>query len=296
MKALISSIFIAFLAVLCLEAKEISVFVSIEPQKFFVEQIAGKNVNVHTMVKSGASPATYEPSPRQMALLSESDVFFSIGVPFEKKLLPKLKDAAKRIKIINTASGIPLRRMDVSLMTSKSSASSQSGHLEKEGFDPHVWLNPNYVEIQAETIAKALINLDPEHAEQYRTNKVEFILELKKLDNDLKKIFAPVKGKIVMVFHPAWGYFTDAYGLKQFPVEIEGKEPKARQLAKIIEIARNEKIHIIFVQSQFSRRLAGKIADSIGGTVVAVNPLAFNYFTNLRNVAHTIYKALKEQK
>ena len=288
-----------FLSSVSVYAKEIKVFVSIEPQKFFVQSIAGENVEVYTMVKPGASPATYEPTPKQMALLSESSLFFSIGVPFEKNFLPKLKQVVKGIRIIDTSSGIPLRKMDSSFLSENKDmmkTHDDHGHSGGEGFDPHIWLNPGFVEIQAATIADALIKIDPDKKEIYTKNKEEFITKLKALDNELKNILAPVKGKTFMVFHPAWGYFADAYGLKQFSVEVEGKEPKARQLARIIERAEKEDIRAVFVQSQFSRRLAEKIADSIGGKVISVNPLAYNYFQNMKAVAEKVSEALRGQK
>ena len=285
------------LSVMVLQAKEVKVFVSIEPQKFFVQTIGGKDVEVYTMVKPGASPATYEPTPKQMALLSESSLFFSIGVPFERNFLPKLKQVVKGIKVVDTSAGIPLRKMDSSFSSEKSNLPVGGNHPEnKGGYDPHIWLNPEYVEIQAETIANALIKINPENKDIYLKNKKDFIERLKELDIEIKSILAPVKGKTFMVFHPAWGYFADAYGLKQFSVEVEGKEPKARQLARIIERAEKEDIRAIFIQSQFSRRLAEKIADSIGGKVVAVNPLAYDYFKNMKIVAEAVLKALRGQK
>ena len=286
-----------FLSLMVLQAKQIKVFVSIEPQKFFVQTIAGKGVDVYTMVKPGASPATYEPTPKQMALLSESSLFFSIGVPFEKNFLPKLKQVVKGIKVVNTSAGIPLRKMDSSFLSEKSNLpAGRKQHENNAGSDPHIWLNPEFVEIQAENIADALIKIDPENKKQYLKNKKDFIERLKELDSTIKSILAPVKGKTFMVFHPAWGYFADAYGLKQFSVEVEGKEPKARQLARIIERAEKEDIQAVFVQSQFSRRLAQKIADSINGKVVSVNPLAYDYFKNMKMVAEEVLKALRGQK
>jgi zinc transport system substrate-binding protein len=169
-------------------------------------------------------------------------------------------------------------------------------HRVTDGADPHIWLNPRLVKIQARTIADALIQVDPKGKTAYERNLAIFVKDLDKLDAKLKKTLAPFKGKTFMVFHPAWGYFADAYGLKQDPIEIEGKNPSSKQLSRIIETAKTEGVRIIFVQPQFSRRLAKRVAESIGGAVAPINPLARDYIANLEEVAAKVSDAMKGQK
>jgi zinc transport system substrate-binding protein len=96
-----------------------------------------------------------------------------------------------------------------------------------------------------------------------------------------------------MVFHPAWGYFADTYGLTQVPIEREGKEPGARALAALIDQAKREKTQVVFVQPQFDKRSAVQVAQAIGGAVVAVDPLAPDYIDNLRRVGREFSQALQ---
>ena len=283
----------------------LSVFVSIAPQAYFVERIGGDRVDVHVLVQPGHSPATYEPTPRQMSKLATARLFFRIGVPFENAFLPKIQGSLDSLLVVDTRAGVPLRIMQ--------SVSSEDGpprgeHIHPgngtdvnhvshahEGADPHIWLSPSLVKIQAHTIAGALIKLDRGGQEFYEQNLAAFIHELDSLDTTLKEILGPIRGKSLLVFHPSWGYFADSYGLNQVPIEVEGKRPSGRQLARIIGLAETEDIRVIFVQPQFSASSAEAIANAIGGKVVAIDPLSGNYVDNLLNVAKTIRAMLEMQ-
>ena len=166
----------------------------------------------------------------------------------------------------------------------------------KKGNDPHIWLSPRLVRVQARTIADALIEADPAGKATYEKNLASFLEDLDALDATLAEALAPVKGKTLMVFHPAWGYFADAYGLEQEPIEFEGKDPSGPQIARIIEMAKNEGVRVIFVQPQFSKISAMRVAEAIGGVVVSINPLARDYIANLERVADTVREALQKQE
>ena len=159
--------------------------------------------------------------------------------------------------------------------------------------DPHVWLAPAPVKIQAGHILKALSEADPKNSLSYVAGYEAFLKELDTLDGEMKALFSGRKGENFMVFHPSWGYFAEAYGLEQVPVEVEGKEPKAAQLQSLIRRARKEGVKVVFVQPQFSVKSAEMIAREIGGQVVRVDPLAENWDANLREVARKFSAALK---
>jgi zinc transport system substrate-binding protein len=160
--------------------------------------------------------------------------------------------------------------------------------------DPHIWLSPPLVMVQIRNVLQALVSVDPSNRNWYEKNYRDFIMELVVLDEELRGIFAEQKeGLEFMVFHPAWGYFAHAYGLRQVPIEIEGKEPKPAELKHLIEHARERDINIIFVQPQFSSESAKTIAKSIGGQIAFVDPLATNWADNLREVATKFRAALK---
>lgn len=267
------------------------VFVSIQPQKYFVEQIGQEYVQVHVMVAPGASPATYEPKPRQMTALSQAGLYFAIGVPFEKIWLAKLASANPAMRIVPTDQGIIKRPMsDIGQLFNN----DNNGHHDQHGrLDPHIWLAPSLVKLQARHIFTALCQSDPMHTSTYEANYNRFIKMLDQLDFELRDIFKDHQGLAFMVFHPSWGYFAQAYGLKQISVEMEGKEPKPAQMQALIQFAQAHAIRIIFVQPQFSRRSAIAIAEAIGGEVVIADPLAYDWPGNLRRQALQIKAALK---
>ena len=260
---------------------EIRAFVSILPQAYFVERVGGSHVEVEVLVAPGQSPATFEPTPKQMAALSRADVYFRIGLPFEDRLLKKLTAASDRLKVVDTRRGIELRPME-----------EAHGHTHAGKGDPHVWLDPKLARIQAKNIADGLTRLDPAHEPIFRENLLAFQADLNRVDSIIAMILAPLKGMEFYVFHPSYGYFGDAYGLTQVAVQAGGKEPGAKQLAELIDKAKREEKRVIFVQPQFSQSSAKTIAGAIGGTVVPLDPLARDYLENLERMAREITRAL----
>jgi len=268
------------------------VFVSIVPQKYFVEQIGQDRVDVQVMVQPGASPATYEPRSTQMVALTKAKIYFSIGVPFENRWLKKIAASNPTMAVVPTDHGIRKFSMK-SHSHKKDEQGSDKGHLQRGIPDPHIWTSPALVMMQARMIVTALQKADPANRSVYQTDYKAFIAELVELDGDLRNIFADRQGQRFMVFHPAWEYFAHTYGLKQTPIEIEGKSPKPAQLKTLIEYARQHAIKVIFVQPQFSSKSAQLIAKEINGQVAFADPLAENWPANLRALAKTFEKVLK---
>lgn len=263
-------------------AGEITAFVSILPQAYFVERVGGDYVNVNVMVGPGQSPATYEPTPKQMARLGRSQLYFRIGTPFERGFIDKISHTFTNLTIIDTRKGVRLRYF------------KQSQGLEVP--DPHIWLDPKRVKIQAETIAKALKETDPDHADEFEKNLRTFQSDLDSIDAKIARILAPLKGGNLYVFHPAFGYFAESYGLTQIPVETEGKEPSPKQLSRLINKAKKEGVRVIFVQPQYATKEARTVARAIGGAVVPINPLPRDYLRNLEDMANIIEKGLRQQQ
>lgn len=273
-------------------AAPLEVFVSIPPQKAFVERIGGEYVDVQVMVPPGASPATYEPRPRQMADLSRAAAYFAVGVPFERAWLGRIAAANPSMRIVHTESGV--ERMPIAAHIhegEEGSGSPAPGH-EGEILDPHIWLSPPLVKTQALTIMEALSFLDPANSGHYSAQYELLTGELDTLDRRLREILTPVRGKAFMVFHPSWGYFAQAYGLEQMPIEVSGREPSPREMTDLIGFARRHGIRTIFVQPQFSRASAESIARAIQAQVVVADPLAEDWSDNLLRIAREMREAL----
>ncbi len=266
-------------------AERLKVAVSIAPQQSLVQRIAGELVQVQLMVQPGESPATYEPTPRQMADISQADLYYRIGVPFENVWMKRIQSVNPRLPILDARAGIELRAMD------EGDDGHEHGHAhDEDGLDPHIWLSPPLIKIMALRLRDRLIELLPAQKQVLVKNHAEFAKSLDKLDGDIRAILTGMEKKRFMVYHPSWGYFADTYGLQQIPIESEGKEPGAKALAHLIAEAKQDGIGAIFVQKQFSQTQAAAVATAIGAKVVVIDPLSMDYPENLRDVAEAMVK------
>ncbi len=263
-------------------AKPITVAVSIPPQKYFVEKLAGDEVRVVVMVGPGQSPATYEPTPKQMTSLAGADLYLCTGLPFERIWLPRIRQACDELQVVDTTHGIPRRGM-----------TSHHGHEHHDELDPHFWTDPGLVARSLPALAEALGAANPDEAEPYRKRAADFAAELEALDTEIRALLATAAGKCFLVFHPSWGYFADAYELRQLSIEIEGKSPGARSLAATIDRARGAGVKAIFVQRQFAGGAARAVAEALNARLIQVDPLAEDYCENLRDTARAFAEALR---
>jgi len=248
--------------------------VSIVPQKYFVERIGGDKVNVSVMAGPGFSPATYEPRPSQIEKLSETQMYVRIGVPFEEAWIGRIAAASESMFIVDQSEGI-----------------ERIG-----GTDPHVWLSPRLVKVQAQQIFDALVELDPDNETFYGANLEAFLADLDELDASIQQALAALESRKFMVFHPAWSYFARDYDLEMIPVQIEGSDPSAAEMADLIRTARENDIKVIFAQPEFSVESAQTIAEEIGGEVLLISPLAPDWMDNLQRVAYTFAQVLADRE
>ena len=277
----------------CWAGEPMQVFVSILPQKYFVEQIGGEKVDVNVMVLPGESPAVYEPAPKQMVALTKSSIYFAVGVPFERTWLKKIASANPDMAVVHTDADIRKVPMETRHSHDEDGHGHDHGTGDDAALDPHVWMSPPLVMLQARRILTALEKADPENRGVYETNYKAFIRELVDLDAEIRSLFKEKQGMRFMVFHPSWGYFARAYGLVQIPVELEGKAVKSSRLVKLIEEGKELGIDAVFIQPQFPVKSAEIVAGEIGGAVVQADPLSENWARNLRTVAERFRKALK---
>lgn len=263
----------------------IPVTVSIEPQKYFVERIGGDRVKVNVMVQTGVDPHTYEPKPDQMRSLASSKAYFSIGGDLEKAWLPRLLAANNRLNIVDTAQGI----QKIPMVAHEHENHSPEG----ETLDSHIWLSPQRVKQQAQTIFQSLVKIDPKHQVEYQANLDRFIKEIESLDQEIRQQLTPLKNRTFMVFHPEWGYFAKDYNLNMIAIEVEGNEPSAAELGDIIKTAKANKIKVIFSQPEFSPQTAQAIAQEIGAKVIPMSGFSADWLNNLRQVSQTLASELK---
>lgn len=265
----------------------LQVAVSILPQQFLVERIAGDRVEVLTLVQPGDNEATYSPGPATLAALDGARAWFTMGVHFEDAWLARITRDRPALEIVPLAEDLPLRAIEADDGSHADSHDHAGGRS-----DPHAWTDPRLAARMAARIAATLARLDPAGAVGYAAAAAALQAELLALHEELAALLAPVRGRAFIVFHPSWGYFADAYGLVQVPIETGGREPGPRGLAEVIRRGRETGARAVFVQDQFSQRSARAVAQALDAQVVTADPLALDYVDNLRRVAERIAAAL----
>ncbi len=279
------------------KGEPIVVAVSVLPQAEFVEKVGGDKVKTVVVIPPGADPHTYEPSPREMGKVSEARMYVRVGIgmPFEEIWIDRFESTNSGTLIVNSSEGIKLRELDAhdhlegEGLEEHEAGPGEHGNNSKSNahkeLDSHIWTSPANAKIMVEDIYEGLAKIDPENKEYYAQNRDAYLKELDALDVRIREKLEGKKERSFMVYHPSWGYFAADYNLNMISVEIEGKEPSAQNLAKIVDLAKEKHVKVIFVQPQFSTRSAQAVAEEIGGEVVAVDPLAKNYIPNMDKVS-----------
>ena len=257
-------------------------FVSILPQKYFLDRIGGNLIETLVLVRPGESPASYEPRPSQMTALAESGVLFSIGVPFEERLLTKLKAQNKDLKIYDSTVGISRELME----------QGSHDHDHGDSGDPHIWLDPLRAKEISNNMLKALVEIFPEHESKFQDNCNSLHASLDSIHAQIESLLNPCRGRQLFIYHPALGYFCSRYGLEQKAVEVSGKEPSAKELAAIGEMITGQGAGCMFIQPQFSSSTVDFISQNYGVEAVTVDPLAENYIDNLSLICTQITDCL----
>ncbi len=267
------------------------IYVSVPPLVYFAEQIAGDNFEIVTVIGPGQSPTTFETTPKQLANFAKAKIFFTAGVPFEKQLNKKLKSSFENLNIIDTQRGIDLQKIENHHHDNiEEDQTDETGSL-----DPHSWLDPALATIMAQNIYDGLIRFYPADSLAYQDNLNLLLEDLDKLDSYIKQELKPYTGRSFYTFHPAFGYFAKAYDLKQIAIEVDGKEPSAKQLANIIEKAKKDNVQILFTQPQFSDKSARAIAESVGAAVIPIDPLSKDYLNNLKEITKQLVLAFEKE-
>ncbi len=265
----------------------LEVFVSILPQQYLVERIGGKYVNVHVMVKPGQSPETFEPSPKLMSVFSKSALYFTIGLPFEQIWIERVASLNDKVLIVETQ---PLSDTGSNILISDHEANNSAGH--HHSWDPHTWLSPVLFLKQADIIRHQLTMLSPKNKLYYNNNYNELYKEVNLMHEKFLKQFKNSDKHSFITFHPAFSYFAREYGLTQISIEIDGKEPSAKQVAQVINRIQDENVAYILIEKQFNQLIPKTIARSVGANILVLDPLALDYLVNMKDIAEKINKAL----
>ncbi len=275
-----------------------TVFVSIPPLKWLSDQIGKKLITTQILVGKGQNPHTFEPTPKQVIALSHAQLFFSVGMAFEKKISKKLEHISNHPQLIDLSHNV--QKISVNKESHKYSNVKHSKYTDKKtdhdhkDLDPHIWLSPINLKIMASTMIKAMIGVDPHNTATYENNLQELIIKLEQLHSNIQKELSPYKGRSIFVLHPSFGYFTKVYQLQQKTFITGGKQPTPKQFISLITLAKSSGVKVLFTQPQFDPKTANAIANAINGRIISINPLMEDIATNLHGMSSRIKEAMIE--
>lgn len=273
----------------------VKVFVSVLPQQTVVERIGGQHVKVVTMVEAGGDPHGFSATARQVVELGRADLYFTIGMPFEDQYLPKIQETRPDLIVESMLTGIDLMDADPHHHHDHAEHDAHDHDDESEGEkDTHVWLSPALLKVMAWNVRDALIEADPGNSEFYAANVTAFESELDEADARIRTLLTPFQGKTFYVFHPAFAYFAEAYGLEQKAIEIGGQKPSPQELADLIKEMQEAGAKVIFTQPQFDDKPAKAIASQIGASLTSIDPLDTDVIANLDRIASALAAGLSQ--
>lgn len=293
-----TSIIITFFTILLLTAcasKQTEgnvVSVTIEPQRYFAEKIAGDKFKINCVVPAGQSPETYDPTPQQMIQLGKSIAYLRIGpIGFEQAWMDKIRENNPKLQLFDTSKGMKLltdvEESNHDHDTHAGEACPHHGH-QHGGVDPHIWSSMDGAKIVAWNTLNAFIALDPDNTDYYWSNYNELVDEIDKTDTEIKQLLDPLTDRTFIIYHPALTYFANEFNLTQLCIEMDGKEPSPAQLKLLVETARANNARVVFIQQEFDQKNAELIAKETGCKLTVINPLAYHWAKEMIHIAKAL--------
>lgn len=255
--------------------------VTIEPQRYFVEKIAGDLFQVYCVTPAGQSPETYDPTPQQMVQISRSQAYFRIGeIGFEQAWMKNLQSQNPDMRVFDLSEGMEL------IKNQEEEHEGEEAHHHHHGsVDPHIWTSISGAKVIAQNTCQALVKLDPENQETYQAGYQRLIGEIDSTAVEMKRLLQPLAGSAFIIYHPTLTYFAREFGLQQLCIELDGKEPSPAQLKRLIETAAQSKAKVVFIQQEFDQKNAELIAKETGCRLVTINPLSYNWHDEMIRLA-----------
>lgn len=256
------------------------VAVTILPQKYLLDKIVGDSIRVVCAIPQGGNPEEFATTPRQMKEITTSSLYFKVGeLGFEKTTLPAIVKNISNIKVVDLSEGLDF-------ITSECS----HGGEEHSHFDPHYWTSPKGAKLMATNLYNAIVAFDNKNASYYTSNYMQLIHQLEALDREVNSILSAAQCRHFAIFHPSLSYFARDYNLQQLSLEENGKEMTPQRMQQVIEEAIEKGIKTVFIQNEFTPEQVKTFAQEIEASVVVINPLAYNFIEEIREIAYAISK------
>ncbi|MDR1937787.1 MAG: zinc ABC transporter substrate-binding protein [Tannerellaceae bacterium] len=255
--------------------------VTIEPQRYFAEKIAGDKFTVHTVVPAGQSPEMYDPAPQQMVRIGRSRAYLQIGhIGFEQAWMQHIRDNNPGMQVFDLSEGF-------ALITEHEEEEGLHSH-HPGGVDPHIWSCIGGARAIAENTLKAFIALDKDNEPYYRENYAKLRAEIDETEAVIRQKLSPLANRAFIIYHPSLTYFANEFDLLQLCIETDGKEPSPAQLKELVDMAREHHANVAFVQQEFDRKNAERMAEETGCRLVTINPQNYQWSKELIAIANAL--------
>lgn len=259
-----------------------TISVTIEPQRYFAEKIAGDLFQINCVTPAGQSPETYDPTPQQMVQISQSQAYFRIGeIGFEQAWMKNLQSQNPDMAVFDLSEGMELIKNE----EEAHEEGEAHPHHHHGSVDPHIWTSISGARVIAQNTYQAFIKLDPGNQEVYQAGYQRLIEEIDSTEAEMKQLLQPLAGTAFIIYHPALTYFAREFGLKQLCIELDGKEPSPAQLKQLLKTATQSGAKVVFVQQEFDQKNAELIAKETGCRLVTINPLSYNWHDEMIRLA-----------
>ncbi|MDH6535415.1 zinc ABC transporter substrate-binding protein [Parabacteroides sp. 52] len=286
--------FISWILLVSCQSKPLSekvISVTIEPQRFFAEKIAGDKYKINTVVPVGQSPETYDPTPQQMVQIGQSTAYLQIGpIGFEQAWMKSIQENNPDLICFDLSEGVGfIANKEESIHPHPDGEECAHHHHHHHGeLDPHIWSSVHGARQIAANTFKAFVALDKENAAFYQANYALLIDEIEKTGETIKQLLKPVLSRTFIIYHPALTYFAEENNLTQLCIEMDGKEPSPAQLKELVDTARNHNTQVVFVQEEFDQKNAELIAKETGCRIIRINPLAYDWQKEMMHIAKSL--------
>lgn len=267
--------------------------VSIEPQRFMLERIAGSDWNVESLLANGEDPESFDPTMASLKSLNDSKAYFKVGgIEFEDNLIERMGSG---INVIDCGEGI--ERIEGTHNHAAHHHHDDDCHGDHDhGYDPHIWTSLKTSKTMARNMLDGMISIAPRDSALFRKNYNSLISYLDSCDNVATRQLASAKGSSFMVWHPSLSYFARDYGLTQISIGLDNKEMSVASFKHNVDAAKDRGAVIFLVQPNFDAGKSADIAEAAGVQSSRINTLAYDMGAELMRIADLISKAKQNDK
>lgn len=262
-----------------------AIAVSFEPQAWLLKQIAGDDFDVVTLLPAGSDPETYQPSVSTMRSLGNAEAFFTLGTPgFEKSIIESLASNFPDLKIIDCAQGID--KITDTHGHRHEPNTGKNAHTDNGNFDPHILTSLKNCSMIADKMTDFIITVAPDKADKYRESGNQLKKMLKAMDDSITNM--GIEGKSIVIRHPSLSYFSRDYGIRQLPLQADGKETTPLQMKNKIDEAKTLKATLYVVEKEHASPSDKETADQLGINMIDVSLNSSEWIDDLMRLANEI--------